>query len=315
MRGTFDVRRYADLKIADDDAGGDIISQVAWMMRAPVGLLAKLHFDDKATTIPGLFQVYASGWGETGCLLKNFVESGQSARARTPEGRPVIGAYIVGACPGTAPMHVPADSAIIQIVGESAYRTPEQAAATQAARQPDINLPQGRYRWYDVAGTGDRSAGDLPRFSIAAFQMGAAAKDTACPAPGAGAPGMRYFARAILADLDKWVRVGGYAPAGAVFETNADHSVRHDDNGYPLGGIRGYWVDVPLARIAYQADDPASGHCGEPAAPPAKERASKLYKDRADYVTKLTDDLIKLVNGNYMWAADSDRVIAEAKAQ
>ncbi|HEX4506529.1 MAG TPA: alpha/beta hydrolase domain-containing protein [Alphaproteobacteria bacterium] len=290
MLRKFDAQRYAGVKIPSAAGWEDILVQVAWAMRAPDGLLAKLHFDDKAATVPGLFKIYASGWGDTGCLLRDFVDGGRAGRSRTPAGRPVIDAYILGECPGAAPIHAPADIAILQIASESAYRTPEQAAATAAARQPDIDLPKGRYRWYDVAG----------------------AVIAPCPAPAGHAPGMQYFLRALLADLDQWLRVGGHAPAGAVLELDADHRIKRDENGNALGGVRSYWVDVPTATVGARDSD---GRCGESVVPFDKAQTARLYKDRADYVTKLTDDLIKLVNGNYMRAADSDQVISEATFQ
>jgi hypothetical protein len=309
MLRKFDPARYADVAIPDGTMRGDMLAQAAWLLRSPDGPLAKLHFDDRAAIVAGLFQVDLSGWGATGCSVRDFIEAGNPARARTPEGRPVINGYLVGACPGPEPLHPPADAAVIQLASESAYRSPQ----TAAARQADIDLPRGRYRWYDVAGAGDWSYLDQPQFSIAFFQMGWTSKGPTCAAASDRLPGMRYFARAILADLDRWQRVGGHSPAGAVFDLDGDRRIKRDDNGDALGGVRAFWVDVPRSAIAAKTNDGCDGYVSEKQFP--REQSEKLYKDQADYVNKLTDNLIKLVNGNYLLAADADAVIARAKSQ
>jgi hypothetical protein len=323
MLKEFDASRYAAIVIPEDGARLDIMTQIAWVMRSPDGLLAGLHFDDKAAIVPGLFRVYASGWGPTGCMLRDFMQTGQSPRARTPEGRPVINAYLIGTCPAAAPLEAPADAAVIQVVSESEYGSAALAAATAAARQPDLDLPKGRYRWYDVAGAGDWSTSDLPQFSIAAYQMGQiSALRADCGAAARSEPGLRYFARAILYDLDRWLRVGGHPPPGAMFELDAGHRVKRDGNGIALGGVRADWVDVPVSSVTAAGDDPPIDidgvkSCGAlgvvKAFPPDKLTA--LYKDHADYVNKVTDDVIKLVNGRYLLPRDGDAFIAEAKAQ
>ena len=318
MLKKFDSLRYGGIEIRDDGLRSDMMTQIAWLLRSPDGLLAKLHFDDKAAIVPGLFRVYASGWGPTGCVLRDFIEAGPAAQARTPEGRPVINAYLIGTCPGSAPLHAPADAAVIQVESESEYGSGLMATATAAARQPDLNLPRGRYRWYDVAGGGDWGYSDLPQFSIAAYQMGRTSSlppDCAKPAE----PGLRYFARAILYDLDRWLRVGGHPPPGAVFELDSAHRIKRDGNGVALGGVGGSWVDAPVTSVdaPAQVDIDGARDCAaveaQEAFPP--DTLAALYKDHEDYVKKVTDDVIRLVNSRYLLPRDGDALIADAKAK
>lgn len=141
-----------------------------------------------------------------------------------------------------------------------------------------------------------------------------------CAKPIGRVSTMNDTARALFRNLDEWVRIGRYPPHGAVFQLDEDHTVKRDQYGNVLGGLRPYWVDVPSFRLVLAAVDTArqdkwpeaSAFCAHIGYEEAfsGDQFSKLYKNHDDYVEKVTDAVILLVNGRYMLAADADALLA-----
>lgn len=323
LRSKFDPTRYAPLEISDEGLSWDILSQVAWLVRSPDGPLGKEGYLDQAAVVPGLLRVYASGWSSAGCMLAEFLDKGRDQQARRPDGRPLIDGYIVGTCPVSGPVAIPHDAAVIQVMSESEYSgAPVSRDAVIAARRPDGNKAgEHRYRWYDVAGVADAGYLDQPALSLAAYQIGWSQGPGAdCAKPIGRVSTMNDTARALFRNLDEWVRIGRYPPHGAVFQLDEDHTVKRDQYGNVLGGLRPYWVDVPSFRFVLAAVDTArqdkwpeaSAFCAHIGYEEAfsGDQFSKLYKNHDDYVEKVTDAVILLVNGRYMLAADADALLA-----
>jgi hypothetical protein len=138
---------------------------------------------------------------------------------------------------------------------------------------------------------------------------------TPCASPVSELRGNSDFMRGIMAQLDKWARTGMYPPPGKMFTVNDDHTIKRDDNGNALGGVRPYWVEVPAATfVAATADRPGAatdkngqsfcrqaGHVE----PFAKDKLAKLYKDRDEYVEKVAQYLDRLVAGNVLLFQDA----------
>lgn len=306
-----DAARYSALKASAVAARGEILAQVAWLVRSDQGPFYGPGYIDRAMILPGVLRVYAAGWSAGGCLLNEFVGSGQHDTARRPEGRPLIDGYVIGACPQMAPAKIPRDAVVLQVVTETEFLTAADAKVTAAKRRDDVSrLEQERSRWYELAGTSRWSWLDQPHFSIALHQAGAAA-DPKCARPVSRTASAAPFLRAALSDLDWWVRSGRWAPAGKRFELADDGSLKRDENGTVKGGVRMSWVDVPVAGFPAGAGD---GICQgfQAEVPLPRELVAELHGDRKAYVEKLKDVLIPLVNGRYLLAADADAEIARA---
>lgn len=306
-----DAARYGALKPPAAAARGEVLAQIAWLVRSNQGPFYGPGYIDRAMILPGVLRVYAAGWSEGGCLLNEFIGSGQHDKARRPEGRPLIDGYVTGACPQKAPAQIPRDAAVLQLVTESEFLTPADAKATATKRRDDASkLEQERSRWYELAGTSRWSWSDQPQFSIASHQAGQAA-DPKCARPISRAASSAPFLRAALSDLDWWMRSGRWAPAGKRFELAEDGSLKRAETGTAQGGVRMSWVDAPVANFGAGAGD---GACQlyQTETPLPKERLGKLYADRNAYVEKLKDVLIPLVNGRYLLTADADAEIARA---
>ena len=306
-----DAARYGALKPPAAAARGEVLAQIAWLVRSNQGPFYGPGYIDRAMILPGVLRVYAAGWSDAGCLLNEFIGSGQHDKARRPDGRPLIDGYVTGACPQQAPGRIPRDAAVLQVVTESEFLTAAVAQATAAKRRDDASkLEEERSRWYELAGTSRWSWSDQPQFSIALHQARQAAEPK-CAKPVSRGAGSGPFLRAALSDLDWWMRSGRWAPAGKRFELAADGSLKRDETGAAQGGVRMAWVEVPTATFSAGAGD---GACSlfHTETPLPKESIARLYADRATYVEKLKDALIPLVNGRYLLTADADAEIARA---
>lgn len=254
----FDPGRYAALTIGDDSQRFEIAAQIAWLVQSEDGPLGRLGFREPAKLVQGMYRVYAAGWGQSACTLTRFINDGHHARARRTDGRPVLSGYLLGSCPGR--VAVPADAAVVQVMTETDHLTDPKAVA--AARQEDGDKAgEYRFRWYDLAGVARAGWLDQPALSIARHQLGGATDAGKCVPPVARLPGRDDFLRAMIANLDDWIRLGLFPPKSPPFERNEDGSLKRDAGGAVAGGLRPWWVDVPGAPQVKAGS--GAGFCGE----------------------------------------------------
>lgn len=313
---TFDAQRYGKLDIARDELRFDILAETAWMLRQPGGgLVATLAFDEKSDTIRGLLRLHAVGMDGAGCFLADMLAHGHHDRARRPDGRGVIDGYLIGSCVSGEKLQAPKDLIpVMQLVTETEFlKGPDAVKKLLAMRQPDLNLPAGRYRWYEVAGTSRQSRADL--FSTVAYQTGRAAAAPNCPEVPERSSALATFVRAALFSLDRWPRLGAHAPPGAQFQLDGE-AIQRDEHGNAMGGVRSPWLDVPVSTYLASAETQPDDACGSLGrdVPFPRAKLATLYKDRADYVGKVQDNLIRLVNTFYLNGSDADAVLKEIGA-
>ena len=312
----FDAQRYGKLEIGSDELRFAILAETGWMLRQPgSGLVAKLAFDERSDTIRGLLRLHAVGMDNAGCFLADMLNRGHHDRARRPDGRSIIDGYLIASCVSGEKLQAAKDLIpVMQLVTETEFlKGRDTVQKLVAMRQPDLNLPAGRYRWYEVAGSSRRSRADL--FSTAAYQTGhAAAAPTCNEVPERTSP-LATFLRAALFNLNRWPRLGAHAPPGARFELEGE-AIKRDEHGNALGGVRSPWLDVPVSTYLASAEtrpDDACGSLGRDV-PFPKAKLARLYKNHAEYVGKVEDNLIRLVNSFYLNGSDADAALQEIKA-
>lgn len=312
----FDGQRYGQLEIAKDELGFEILAETAWMLRQPgSGLVAKLGFDEKSDTVRGLLRLHAIGMDGAGCFLADMLNRGHHDRARRPDGRGVIDGYLIGSCVSGEKLAAPKDLVpVVQLVTETEFlKGPDAVRKLLSMRQPDLNLPAGRYRWYEVAGSSRRSRVDLA--STVAYQIGRAATAPKCSDVPVRTDALATFIRAALFNLDRWPRLGAHAPSGAQFELAGD-AIKRDEHGNALGGVRSPWLDVPVSTYVASAETKPDDACGSLGrdVPFPKAKLAQLYKTHDEYVGKVQDDLIRLVNTFYLNGSDADAALQEIRA-
>jgi hypothetical protein len=116
-----------------------------------------------------------------------------------------------------------------------------------------------------------------------------------------------------FANLIRWVRSGVAAPDAPLITTGASGQIQTDANGNALGGLRTPYVDVPTET--YYGTTPGTGTCESlwgHDQPFAKYYLKALYPTHADYVSKVSQDVDKLVGERYLTAGDGGKIIARA---
>lgn len=319
----FNRSRYEKLKIADDRQQSDILAQVALLMQSSAGPLGKLGLLRQGDKVQGRIKVYSVGWRQTGCLQSAFINNGHHARARTPQGRPAISGYLAGACPEAGPIKEPADAAVMQVLTESAYRgdvdrlgairatrdSYAQKARKSAGQSPVFSAientptPQdqfayvatpraNRFRYYELAGVSDLGHLDQPQFSIAAFQIGRnSASPPVCANPLSTLPGRDPFLRAMLMNMDHWMRQNLLPPPNKFFVLAKDRSIERDARGNARGGMRPHWVEVPTSTFVSSSKSAGapSEFCGDAGHEVrfSATQMKELYPSNADYIAKV----------------------------
>ena len=262
LTGNGDV--WVGLAVPAGADGDRLLAEAAWLLRSPQGPLGALGFVAHASRLQGVFRVIASGWGEAGCRLADFAEQGHAA-ARRPNGRPVLDGYFIGSCRRDRPLVVPADAPMIELVAETGW-------TGVAGRQPDGDEPgKKRFRRYELAGVADVPCAGLPA--------------------GALAP----ISRALLADLDRWLRSGYPPPPSQPFQLAPDGAIARDEHGHAQGGMRPHWVEVPASV--------QRGCAAE--APLPKSTIARLYPDRAAYLAAVARHLDRQIDERTLLFADA----------
>lgn len=306
----FDKARYADLRVPEDGFRYDLMTQVAWLLRSPDGLLAKIGF-----TRPDV-KVISSGWSMNGSLQVALINGGHHARARTPAGGPVIDGYIPGITNAVL-QQLPADAAVLRMNSETEVLRGKQALAI---RRPDSNSPDARFRLYELASTvhGGREMSYLK--PPAYYQVNGAGGPNKCmPLPVDTRGGKRHFAAAAYANMSDWLRKNIPPPPGRVIELDSEGNILRDADGFARGGLRPYWTAVPTSRIEVMTRPQPQGGMGQACSSYGGEerfpadRLKQFYPKTKTYVDKVTGYVDGLVRERYLRAVDAARDRERAK--
>ena len=313
----YDPARYAALDIPDEGLRWDIMAETLGLMRSPAGPLGKLGFLDAAAKKGGL-RVISTGTSLTGIMQSAFVDHGHHARARRPDGGPVVDGYLqlVSGRPAT----LPTDAPVIALVSEGdASRL--LSGQLPALRHADSDGPV-RFRWYEIAGVAHANWDDQSQFTPSFQLLGAKEASTPhCAEPISDLAVKDDFVSAALVNLEDWVRRGTAPPPGKVLDLAPDGTVAKDGFGNASGGLRPYWIAVPARHVSAGSDElpgkpAAGGLCGMHAHDdplPAADLA-RLYTSHDDYAAKVDAYLKQQVAERYLLPEGAARELAQAKA-
>ena len=128
----------------------------------------------------------------------------------------------------------------------------------------------------------------------------------------------------LFRSLETWLRDGVAPPPGKVLDLADDQSVKRDAYGNALGGLRPYWVELPVSRIASRTEEmpgadgvrATGGLCSMLASEQKlpKEQIAKLYQSHDEYVGKVEAYLKRQVAERYLLPEGAARQLAQAKA-
>lgn len=309
---TADPVRYDSLSLPEFGQNWDILSQV--------GRLLKTRTADNPLNGYKVKKVYANGWAFSASVWLTYTGEGFHDRFRMPGGRPIFDGYLIGN-PGdyqpvnsTAPAVAkddprqkvrPLDVPVIVLL---------TGAQEDTRRRADGNSPNDRYRVYEVAGASTAS----PRAARAYGQTPEAFLTTgpfACDYDVSRFPFNQFF-QSSLTKLEDWSAKGVTPPASQQFERNADGTVKVDEYGIPLGGVRSTYSDAPTARYFANTTDQRYSICTSAGAQEnlTNDELTALYGDKDTYVKKVVRQANQLERQGWLLPEDADEIREEAVA-
>lgn len=296
--------RYAGLTSSHPTQLWDAVIDAATLSRAPGGLLPGGKVQHQVLT----------GYSYTGVVCANFANF-HHARARTPNGRPLIDGYLPMAC---ATFVQPLDVPVMRLNTQSEYN----GTGGIAARTPDRDDAKGRARHYELAGashvTIDRpfarakppkitvpEAAGLPKFSPEACYASFPAGSTQNDYP------VHLVVDAMLANMFDWIAKGIAPPRAPLIDTDAAGATRLDADGNAIGGLRLPPVSVPVA--AYGVGTGGCRNFGY-TAPFTDVRKQALHGNHAAYVARVRAAAEALVAQRLLLPDAVPVLIASARA-
>jgi alpha/beta hydrolase family protein len=257
------------------------------------------------------------GYSQSGFDLITYIDA-VLPLAKQENGQPIFDGFVVSTSfnqPTTINQCAPAPSgsgagqiknADVPIIRIASNSEPV-IASVRAARRPDSDQPQDRFREYEVAGAAHASQNELD-FGPAYLDIIAAG----APMPPLMAGfGPRSPLNAAFANLDRWARYNVPPPPGALI-TFRDNVPVLDQFGNSSGGVRSSYLDVPNARWFYASPGPGLNFLIGYVAPFDTQHLQPLYNSHQDYVGKVINDTRMLVNDRYLLREDADEIVSNA---
>jgi Alpha/beta hydrolase domain len=328
---TFDPQRYAALSFAnplpEDHPDRCMITGVEagtergliWDINSQVG--SWLKSTAASNPLRGTIdKVYGFGYSQTGGFLNTYINAIHPLAPGiydgyfiTVAGGGFVGMVPINACRQTPPLGDP--RRITANVGVPVMRTMSQSDYISgiAARRPDSDEPQDRYRHYEMAGAAHASPFEL-YYSAKPDDIVKAGRPVP---PFACNEGTRsrfptgVLFDAMLQNLDAWVRDGTPPPAGRMIELVGNQPVV-DEHGNVAGGGRSPYVDVPTSTWFGNATGASFCFIAGYEVPFSAAKLAQLYPTKADYVAKVTASVRSLVAQRYLTEADGRDIIQEA---
>jgi Alpha/beta hydrolase domain len=239
-----DASRYGELSMVDNTQ--------LWGSIAQVGALVKAGAPTSPLHQYAVKHLFLTGYSFTGVATSTFA-NWYHASAKLADGRPVFDGYVSNAnSMYNRPIGVP----VMRMNTQSDF----DSFGGLGNRREDSDVPDSRYRLYEVAGAAHVTRPVTPASGAVAPKPPAAAVPAAnqpafspakCAAafPAGAQPNMIPVHVVIEAMFDNMFRwVDGVAPPRAPrIETNTDGSTRKDADGNALGGLRLPSMAVPAA--------------------------------------------------------------------
>jgi hypothetical protein len=256
------------------------------------------------------------GFSQTGFLTIDFIRYAHDA-ARFDDSTPIFDGYWPGGEADWDPVP-PCDVPVVHAMGEGEilhyfYGTEgvnDPDRPPLGYRRADGDEPDDRYRLYEFAGGGHIDLrGAMPAESVKFFELRDGDIVSQYPV------NMVYTTS--LHNLVQWAAKGITAPHGDRIEFDESGTMRRDEFGNALGGIRITYVDVPAAK-QMPAGDPddsvyltRSEFCQE--RPFSSQQLHELYGSHANYVSQVQQRLDELVQEGWLLPEHAEELRKEAE--
>lgn len=311
---------------SEDGLIWDMISQTSALLRRPG--------DGNPIRQYSVEKVYCIGASQSAVVLSTYINA-IHPMTKLANGKPVFDGYMltVGAYPlqinQDAPVLFPpgderiiirCEVPVIRIMSESDFRTMGPWPFL-AARREDSDLPEDKFRLYEVPGSSHTN------YYTIFFRSGKEELATIGQVP----PDLsrihpnnfpfHYLFNGALLNLDRWVREGIPAPVAPRILIDEELTeidpygnrvpvVIRDQFGNALGGLRTPYLDVPVAT--YTSTTPQNPLMGQIFAF-SPVRLRELYGDHAGYMKRFVARVDEMVKERWITYTDGERMKQEAR--
>lgn len=336
----FDPQRYARLSWANPlpasdprncaqsgDSSRDTENGLSWDVFRDTGLWLRSGSTSNPFAARGrsaVEKVYAWGYSQTGGFLYTYINAIHPLDVKA-YGKPVFDAYLIGVASGPMPINqcsgriaATDPRAKISKAGVPVMRIMSQSDFLSgiAARRPDSDEPDDRYRNYEIAGSAHATPDELlySARSEDIVRAGIADPPLRCnEGPRSRFPNSLAF-NAAFRNLDMWVRKGKAPPRVSAIEVTDGKAVL-DDHGNVRGGIRSPFVDVPTATWTGSSTGASFCFIAGHEVPFDKSKLAALYPTQAKYVSAVKRNVDALVRERTLLREDGAELVRDARRQ
>jgi hypothetical protein len=350
----FNPERYASLSMKNpqppdqrceskpsllNDTTPETENGLVWDIVSQVGVLLKSDAESNPIKDYKVEYLIATGYSQTGGYLTTYINLIHPLdTAKLNDGSPIYDGYMIG--DGDAFM-VPINQCADSVPpGESGVvikpiKVPIISVVTQgllnmtmAARRPDSDTPEDKYRRYEIPGSAHVNQKSNDNKPSAADIQKAGVPPTPANCAGVNEYGVtdfpiEFFMNSAYNNLYTWLRTGAPPPRAEpiLMEKAADKDelyVKLDEHGNALGGVRNPYVDVPVAAYYGQSlplDEESAFFCSLAGykEPFDHAKIKSLYPTREDYLNKVNAMADRMVTERLLTKSDGERIKKEAQ--
>ncbi len=272
--------------------------------------------------------VYLSGWSQCGGFMVRYREFFADAASKKL-GSPIFdGYYHAGAGSARAPINSFQKSEWfwenrVDFKGYIASTEPYMVINTETETphtrwQGDSDLPQAKFRVYEIAGSSHDSKYNLLDYYSEDDDPAKLGRDQPFYGlePYPQDYPYEYLFAAALRNLFVWVREGVPAPASRKLDKHPDGESKTDALGNARGGLRSPFIDLPTCVYSkyctLKADPTMKRDFWGHVEPFSKELLKQLYGNLKAYEDKVAQRTDELIAQGYLIAMDRESIIAKA---
>ncbi len=352
----FNPERYASLSMANpapagerckikysplNDTEKETENGLVWDIVSQVGRLFKSQKDSNPIKDYNVEYLFATGYSQTGGYLTTYINLIHPLdAAKLDDGKPIFDGYMIGdgdafmvpinQCldmlpPGEKSVTVkPCGVPVISVVTQGVL------SATYVARRPDSDSPSDMYRRYEIPGAAHVNQKSLDNSPSAEDSEKAGAAPASRNCEGLEEYGttdfpIEYFMNSAYMNLYEWVKTGVVPPKAEPIKTeilpgnDAGISIKTDEYGNALGGVRHPYVEAPIATYhgsARPLDEASAFFCTLAGykVPFDNEKIKSLYPVKDEYLNRVGSVVDDMVEKRFLTKSDGEKIKEEAGA-
>jgi hypothetical protein len=312
---------------------------LVWDIVSQAGALLKSNSDSNPIRDYNVKYLIATGYSQTGGYLTTYINLIHPLdTAKLTDGSPIYDAYMIGdgdafmfpinQCadqvpPGETSVTIkPRGVPIISVVTQGLL------TMTAAARRPDSDTPEDKFRRYEIPGAAHVNQISNDHKPCPADIEKSDIPSTATNCGGVNEYGVttfpiEYFMNSAYSNLYTWLKTGTPPPKAQPILTEKmegkdEIMIKLDEHGNAMGGVRNPYVEYPVATWYGQSqpfDEESAFFCmlAGDSQPFDNDKIKSLYPTREDYVNKVNVMVDNMINVRFLTKSDGERIKKEAR--